>query len=474
MNQAQYDTAKDIVLDLLGWGVQPEYLVDCGLTREIVYYVFTELNLRLPQNLDITGILPYTPDIPVLMERQSSVSMPPPPTTARRYSQGNQSVLSKPVSNSTQNAAAIPPTRTELRPVAAETSQSPTTTNLHDMEQQRRQELLARKAAIASRKSKQPIISSDPSVSSFPSSSDPSISNVRSQAFPSESSPTHVQSAELTVPSETVDDFLKSIGPAAEEGITIVHAETQSRRRGADDMDVDDIPGLKGVLSKQAPPLVPAPAGGEIKQLQIGHTVVSPVFSESKTHDYPPSSSDSTSSVFTQTSTDTYAASDSQSLQRRGTKRPVASDFDLDLGIRLHNNSGGYLNGVIHSSSSTKQKPTGFASVSGMRRCVIDLSDSEGEGDEDVIMRDVGNPNDRWGRRKGYSSPAPGVFSISTHGGWSTPPVSAITAVGIAAGASMPPAALAEKETEIRRMREMIAQRERDRQKKLAAVCRTE
>jgi hypothetical protein len=55
-----------------------------------------------------------------------------------------------------------------------------------------------------------------------------------------------------------------------------------------------------------------------------------------------------------------------------------------------------------------------------------------------------------------------------------TPPVGAITpgmaSAGIVGGASMSPAALVEKETEIRKMREMIAQRERDRQKKLAAV----
>jgi len=128
------------------------------------------------------------------------------------------------------------------------------------------------------------------------------------------------------------------------------------------------------------------------------------------------------------------------------------------------------MNGVIHPSSFSKHKPgMGFASVSGMRRCVIDLSDSEEEGDEG-IMRGVGShPKDRWGRRSGYSSPAPLVSSASMPGGWITPP--GMTAAGIASGATMSPAALLEKETEIRKMREMIAQRERDRQKKLTVVC---
>ena len=61
MTQAQYDAAKDIVLDLLGWGVPPDYLVSCGVSREIMFYVFTELNLRLPANFDATGIPPYPP-----------------------------------------------------------------------------------------------------------------------------------------------------------------------------------------------------------------------------------------------------------------------------------------------------------------------------------------------------------------------------------------------------------------------------
>ncbi|KAJ3769895.1 hypothetical protein FB446DRAFT_810166 [Lentinula raphanica] len=59
--QTQYDTAKDIVLFLLGWVVPPQYLLDCGLSREIVFYISNELNLRSPQNLIVDEILPYIP-----------------------------------------------------------------------------------------------------------------------------------------------------------------------------------------------------------------------------------------------------------------------------------------------------------------------------------------------------------------------------------------------------------------------------
>jgi len=61
VTQRQYDTVKEIILDILGYGVPPEYLVDCGISKEIIYYVFTELNLRLPSNLVTVGIPPYPP-----------------------------------------------------------------------------------------------------------------------------------------------------------------------------------------------------------------------------------------------------------------------------------------------------------------------------------------------------------------------------------------------------------------------------
>lgn len=46
MTAHELTEAKEIILDLLGWNVPPEYLINCGLTKEAIYYVFTELNLR--------------------------------------------------------------------------------------------------------------------------------------------------------------------------------------------------------------------------------------------------------------------------------------------------------------------------------------------------------------------------------------------------------------------------------------------
>ncbi|KAJ7591286.1 hypothetical protein C8J56DRAFT_935149 [Mycena floridula] len=50
----QLDRAKSIVLDLLGWGVPPDYLVEAGVSSGAIFKIFTDLRLRLPSNLDGT------------------------------------------------------------------------------------------------------------------------------------------------------------------------------------------------------------------------------------------------------------------------------------------------------------------------------------------------------------------------------------------------------------------------------------
>ena len=51
VTESQIDDAKNLVLDLLGWGVDPEYLVTSGVHPELIHRIFTDLNLRLPTNL---------------------------------------------------------------------------------------------------------------------------------------------------------------------------------------------------------------------------------------------------------------------------------------------------------------------------------------------------------------------------------------------------------------------------------------
>jgi hypothetical protein len=55
VSDEELDLAKSIVLDLLGWGVEPEYLIECGVSSHAIYRIFTDLRLRLPSNLSYTG-----------------------------------------------------------------------------------------------------------------------------------------------------------------------------------------------------------------------------------------------------------------------------------------------------------------------------------------------------------------------------------------------------------------------------------
>lgn len=52
---ADLDHAKDIVLDLLGWGVPPQYLLDRGVSPQLVHRIFTDLQLQLPQGFVLTS-----------------------------------------------------------------------------------------------------------------------------------------------------------------------------------------------------------------------------------------------------------------------------------------------------------------------------------------------------------------------------------------------------------------------------------
>ncbi|KAJ1302624.1 hypothetical protein OPQ81_002941 [Rhizoctonia solani] len=52
MTGRDLDEAKSIIIDLLGLGVQPEYLVDCGVSPQCLAVLFHELNIRFPLNLD--------------------------------------------------------------------------------------------------------------------------------------------------------------------------------------------------------------------------------------------------------------------------------------------------------------------------------------------------------------------------------------------------------------------------------------
>ncbi|KAJ6559098.1 hypothetical protein DFH09DRAFT_1316861 [Mycena vulgaris] len=444
MNQDQYDTAKDIVLDLLGWGVPPDYLVACNLSREIVYYVFSELNLRLPTSLDTVGLIPYTPAHVALYSRPLSATPTAPPEIpgSSRPLHGHPSLPPKPLAGS--NGTIAPSQSSPPHPSSPPIPPSPTSQqssppgSLHDMERQRRQELLARKAVQASRKIKPPSDASSTASSSY---------------TPAEQSGVQDQDVEMTpaIATEAVDDFLKTIG---EKSVT---PEALIQPESTDPMDLDEIPGLGGSY-RSAGSFYGAVSESQSQiSTYTDQVVISPAESSFghalSQSDPPPSSGESGSTAFglEQAGYDEQL-SHQQALQRRGAKRPTAADFvDFDAGSR-----NGYHNGSM--PNPLRRKTASFASVSGHRKLVIDLSDSE-EGGEDYVMHDA-TDSERWEGGSGYSSPAPGRYPAppvsAGGGGWATPPSTG----------AMTPAALMEKEQEIRKMRELIAQREMSRKQK--------
>ena len=43
--------AKVLILDLLGWGVTPEYILKRGVSQTLLCSIFVDLKLRLPENI---------------------------------------------------------------------------------------------------------------------------------------------------------------------------------------------------------------------------------------------------------------------------------------------------------------------------------------------------------------------------------------------------------------------------------------
>ena len=419
----EYDTAKDIILDLLGWGVPPEFLVDCGLTKALVFYVFTELNLRLPDNFDSSGIISYNPES--FAQRQQSVLMPPPPLP-----ENNRTVDT---SIEATPRVSTPP----LRPPSTITSwDSPSNTDLHDMERQRRQELLARKAVQASRRMKRSTSMETPlSIShSDSSSSDPPMGTV--------------------ISTEVIDDFLNSIGPVRDaEHLNDVLPPPPDE----DDAQIIVVPSQS-----------PTSAG-----LNSADLTISPI-SRAETHDLPPLSIEppptpgdpiaSVASIFSQLSEAKLSIDSTSPLSplrepsthpRRGV-RPVASDFvDFDPAPG-GNGSNSRLEPPAFSSGIIRRLnlAANFRDI-GSRRCVIDLSDSEDDDGHDIKDQLQQSAEDQpWLKRDRRSK------ASNYH-----PPTSTKSSLS----GNQSPAALMMKELEIRQMRELIAKREEEtRLKKLA------
>ena len=404
----EYDTAKDIILDLLGWGVPPDLLVNCGLTKELVFYVFTELNLRLPDNFDSSGIIPFTPES--FPQLHQSVLVSPPPLT-----ENNQSIVNSVIEMTPK--VTTPP----LRSSTITSWDSPSNTDLHDMERQRRQELLARKAVQASRKLKQSSSIETP----------PNISQ-------SDSSSSYKQDISMgaAIPTEVIEDFLNSIGPVRDP-------EPQSN----DDQEMND---AQVILSRHSPALGSASTDDVTIPRAQSHDLPSlsssvPIFSLPEAN------------LTVESSSPLSPSRESSAHSRRGL-RPVASDFvDIDPAPRGSESKSRLEPATLSSGIIRRLNLAANFRDIGSRRCVIDLSDSEDDDEQQVkdqLQQSQPAVADQPWRKRDRRSKA---------GNYHPPPIKS------SLSGNQSPAALMMKELEIRQMRELIAKREEEtRLKKLA------
>jgi len=433
VTQAEYDTIKEIILDLLGWGVPVEDLVGFNLSREVIYYVFHELNLQLPDTFDATGIVPYSPETFSQTPHPSMV-----PLTALSGMRPSIEPDSPTVAPSIRPST--PPAVIKLAPAF----DVPFNEDLHDMERRRRQELMARKAAVqASRKSKL-------------------FTGV------SQREPSNMETGDVVMTSiapETVEDFLKTLAPVTNLRSSPTFL-TSSQMAPLDTNDVDQKTIITFLNDRESQtqlpdPALPTSATSTDSEPQLA-------FPPPSSAEAPPTSVGSSITTFSHTSvsdTDLVTPSDLQPIPqqidipvpRRGSKRPVASDFvDFDPTPRRNeiNMRQEHSNGLVRTAGPVRRLTgTSFHNIGGSRRCVIDLSDSEDDGEiyqpQPVVENHAWLRKDKWNNASHYPSPAPSTKPPSTSG-------------------TMSPAAL---ELEIRKMRELITQREEETRLRKLAVC---
>ncbi|KAI9510601.1 hypothetical protein F5148DRAFT_1281799 [Russula earlei] len=474
LTQKQYDTVKEVILDILGYGVPPEYLVDCGISKEMIYYVFTELNLRLPSNLVTRGIHPYPPPLDVIesiLRSQSGYPLSPSATvdsnaegdTARPASVGHRNPSPCPPAPHESAATGVPQvamTSTDGSLSASVLALSEST--LTAIERQRKQELLARKAVQASRKRKEIL----------------PLSIARdSAASTNAASPGADVSAMSSASAVSVEDFFKSIElPLSGDFRDPDGAPGFPKHSSPEPMRVDEvIPGFgRSVVSEHAQPLpsvtkATAHRPSEDTSLPRSTSVEEFVEREKElpTHEATHALKDLptrprgdgtpathlTREIEREPRRSSTTPQPTAPVPRRGAKRPVAADFDSEPMPKTYtppvpsraSSDMGFGNGAGHHLNPHVRRKIngamagGFASLNSARRCVIDVSDSEDDTSEEETGSTAEAPR------------GPGPQGGESGGGPSSAGDSALAL-----------------ELEIERMRKMIREREETKLRKQA------
>ncbi|KIJ53497.1 hypothetical protein M422DRAFT_25373 [Sphaerobolus stellatus SS14] len=477
MSAGEFAEAKSIILDLLGWGVPPDYFLNCGLSRESVYYAFTELNLKLPSNLNTEGILPFIPPADFM---KMTISSPPTATEIRGPSthqsgpsqyvgassqddesnmvNGQNGVNNVSVSGST--SLSIPITQHHPTPrhtvPGVEANESDFTNPTFSRDKGGNNGVSTRRRSLSPSDPipglQSHVISQTDVTMTPPEASNQGYSRsldeietlrrqellarkavlasrkAKSRASPpvkavTPDSDISTKTVPPLVPPESVDDFLKSITStstnASIDTATVTDALTVTRSPESMDMDVDTQP--KNTIS---------------------------VTPRTATWSKPPAASSAP------------GAFDRPVPSRKSTvRRPVASDFvDNDSSSRGSPAPGFGSSQLINQLKPQLLSIPSFANVPRSQKVVIDFSDSEDEVMEDIVADT---------RREARIAQTPSSGSP----GAGTPEPITITGPPPAL-ANVTPDALALKEQEIKRMKALIAEREKNRQKQLANMAK--
>ncbi|KDQ20928.1 hypothetical protein BOTBODRAFT_26939 [Botryobasidium botryosum FD-172 SS1] len=418
MSSEEIHEAKVLMLDVLGWGVPPQYLLDLGLSPLCIAVCFMELRLRLPDS--IAGLIEdvlSTPGSCALIGHHQ----PPPPGSPSPSEPKSPVPLVEALPVHSVTPARHPP----VTPPAADRSprHSPYASpspighqrppvDLHEIETLRKQELLARRAAIQSRSRKQAA-----AVASRP----PAPSEEELEMLIADAIRTNGNSEVYDTP---VDD---------RDAMDVDLAFLQS----PDAMEVDELV----VEEKHPPEDHSVPHNGTSKTPSIAPVPPSDApavdtFLESQSGGSP--SYHASSIVPTRN-----LALDHKSFGKRGTKRPVAADFvDSDDSPSRPASTG--------PVAGRPPLPLPFPLIKRHRsfvpempkRIIIDVSEDEDYGDLEETMG-------------GISAAEPDARSGFDTSGGATPDKKA---------------ELERKELEIRRMMERINEIERKKKKLNGAI----
>jgi hypothetical protein len=297
---------------------------------------------------------------------------------------------------------------------------------LSAIERQRRQELLARKAVQASRKRKEPV-SLVTQASTSPTSTVSAGADV---------------SAQPSASAASVEDFLNSIGPSL-SGSTSPRRDSRAAEASGfvkvsspEPMSIDDIiPGFgrdsfpgsdqpgpvvdrMSVPPPSEEPSLPRSASASERGLSVERDKDRTSSSTYKTLHAVENMTTRSGSVGQHSARDGEPESRRSSfstpqpaapIPRRGSKRPVAADFDSETTAKVYtppvlsragSSAGGFGYGsAYHPNPHVRRKMNGaavggFASLNSVRRCVIDVSDSEDDTSEDETPSSAGAHRD--------------------------------------------------------------------------------